>query len=160
MANRILLIEDDPTVLSLMQAAFSKGDFEIFTADNGRAGIELFHEINPDLVITDIVMPEREGMSVIIEVKKSLFDCGVIAISGGGERGRMAYLRWAKELGADLVIRKPFRMSMLLWMAHELLAERANPASVGARHDELPAPPVGAHKAPFEDHSNSQAPNR
>ena len=156
MVSRVLLIEDDPTVLALMQAAFAKSDYEVFSATNGKAGIEMFHSINPDLVITDIVMPEREGMSVIIEVKKSLFDCGVIAISGGGERGRMAYLRWAKELGADLVIRKPFRMSMLLWMAHELLEERGRPP-VGVAHAEVPPPSL---RLPFDDFPNTSTHNR
>jgi DNA-binding response OmpR family regulator len=156
MSDRVLLIEDDPTVLALMQAAFAKGDYEVFSATNGKAGIEMFHSVSPDLVITDIVMPEREGMSVIIEVKKSLFDCGLIAISGGGERGRMAYLRWAKELGADLVIRKPFRMSMLLWMAHELLEERGRPR-VGVAHREAPPPNL---RLPFEDNSDNPARNR
>ena len=66
MVSRVLLIEDDPTVLALMQNAFAKGEYEVFSATNGKAGIEMFHSVNPDLVVTDIVMPEREGMSVII----------------------------------------------------------------------------------------------
>ena len=62
MADRILLIEDDPSILSLMKTAFEKEGFDTYTADNGKTGIEMFHSVHPDLVITDIVMPEREGM--------------------------------------------------------------------------------------------------
>lgn len=134
---RVLLIEDDPRLLGLMRDAFQKSGFETYVAENGKVGVEQFHALQPDLVVTDIVMPEREGMSVIMEVKKGLFDTGLIAISGGGERGRMAYLRWARELGADLVLQKPFRMSMLLWMAHELLSDAAS------RHETAGACPAG-----------------
>jgi len=127
MTRRVLLIEDDPAILALMHQAFVRHGFETYCAENGRIGIEMFHALNPDLVVTDIVMPEKEGMAVIIEIKKALFDAKIIAISGGGETGRMAYLRWAKELGADLVIRKPFRMSMLVWMAQEVLQDATLP---------------------------------
>ena len=127
MTKRVLLIEDDPAILALMHQAFDRCGFETYCAENGRVGIEMFHALNPDLVVTDIVMPEKEGMAVIIEIKKALFDAKIIAISGGGETGRMAYLRWAKELGADLVIRKPFRMSMLVWMAQEVLQDATLP---------------------------------
>jgi DNA-binding response OmpR family regulator len=127
MTRRVLLIEDDPAILTLMHGAFVRHGFETYCAENGRIGLDKFHALNPDLVVTDIVMPEKEGMAVIIEIKKALFDSKIIAISGGGETGRMAYLRWAKELGADLVIRKPFRMSMLMWMALELLQDTTMP---------------------------------
>jgi DNA-binding response OmpR family regulator len=142
MSARVLLIEDDPAILALMHEAFQRTGFETHCATNGRSGIDLFHAIGPDLVVTDIVMPEKEGMAVIIEVKKSLFDTKLIAISGGGEKGRMAYLRWAKELGADLVIRKPFRMSMLLWMAQELLREAALPLPTAIEGPSADAAPV------------------
>lgn len=122
MSARVLLIDDDATLLALMKDAFAKCGFEIYSADNGKSGVELFHTVQPDLVVCDIVMPEREGISVIREIKTGLFDTGLIAVSGGGERGGFSYLRWARELGADLILRKPFRMSMLLWMAHELLS--------------------------------------
>lgn len=125
MAPRVLLIDDDAALLALMKDAFHKAGFETYAAGNGKTGAELFHSLQPDLVVTDIVMPEREGMSVVIEVKKGLFDTALIAISGGGEGGRSSYLRWAKELGADLVIAKPFRMSNLLLGAHQLLCEAA-----------------------------------
>jgi DNA-binding response OmpR family regulator len=147
MTKRVLLIEDDPAILALMREAFVRHGFETYCAENGRIGIDMYHALNPDLVVTDIVMPEKEGMAVIIEVRKSLFETKIIAISGGGETGRMAYLRWAKELGADLVIRKPFRMSMLLWMAQEVL-EDTSMALPEAIEGPLPRPTTKTPKEP------------
>lgn len=117
MGRKVLIVEDEPELLAMMADAFRKAQLEVYTAGNGEVALELFHDVRPDLVITDIVMPAKEGVALIIDIKKSLFDAPVIAISGGGTRGCKDYLRWAKELGAALVLQKPFRMSILLMMA-------------------------------------------
>ena len=123
MGAKVLIVEDEPELLALMVDAFRKADIEVYAAGNGEIGIELFHSIQPDLVVTDIVMPAKEGMSLIMDIRRGLFDAPVIAISGGGVRGSKDYLRWAKELGADLVLQKPFRSSVLLMMARMLMAK-------------------------------------
>ena len=109
----------------MMADAFRRADLEVYTAGNGEVALELFHTVHPDLVITDIVMPSKEGMALIIDIKRSDFDAPVIAISGGGARACKDYLRWAKELGAALVLQKPFRMSILLMMARFLMEKAA-----------------------------------
>jgi DNA-binding response OmpR family regulator len=121
MTRKVLIVEDEPELLAMMADAFRKAKLEVYTAGNGEVALELFHTVHPDLVITDIVMPAKEGVALIIEIKKSLFDAPVIAISGGGTRACKDYLRWAKELGAALVLQKPFRMSILLMMARFLM---------------------------------------
>ena len=135
MGKKVLIVEDEPELLALMADTFRKADIEVYTAGNGEVALELFHHIQPDLVITDIVMPAKEGVSLIIDIKKSLFDAPVIAISGGGTRSCKDYLRWAKELGAALVLQKPFRMSILLMMARFLMdkAAAAHPAPIPAQ---------------------------
>ena len=125
MSKKVLIVEDEPELLALLGEAFRKADIEVYLASNGETGLELFDSIQPDLVITDIVMPAKEGVSLIIDIKRSPFDVPVIAISGGGARGCKDYLRWAKELGADLVLQKPFRMSVLLMMTRFLMEKSA-----------------------------------
>jgi DNA-binding response OmpR family regulator len=125
MGKKVLIVEDEPELLALMADTFRKADIEVYTAGNGEVALELFHHVQPDLVITDIVMPAKEGVSLIMDIKKSLPDAAVIAISGGGTRSCKDYLRWAKELGAALVLQKPFRMSILLMMARFLMEKAA-----------------------------------
>lgn len=126
MSKKVLIIEDEPELLALMGDAFRKADIEVYLAGNGETGLELFENVRPELVITDIVMPAKEGVSLIIDIKRSPFDVPVVAISGGGARACKDYLRWAKELGADLVLQKPFRMSVLLMMARLLMEKSAS----------------------------------
>ncbi len=123
MGKKVLIIDDDPALLAQMGDAFRKNQFEVFLASDGQAGIDMFESVHPDLVITDIVMPAKEGVSVIIDIKKSGSDVLLIAMSGGGARGCKNYLRWAKELGANVAIEKPFRMSTFMMIAKQLISE-------------------------------------
>jgi DNA-binding response OmpR family regulator len=84
-------------------------------------------------MVTDIVMPEKEGIATIIEAKQVAPNTGVIAISGGGQYGRTGnFLQWAEELGADEVMAKPFPMSQLLTAARVVLDRKAPPAARSA----------------------------
>jgi DNA-binding response OmpR family regulator len=139
MSRKVLIVEDEPELLRLMADSFRKADIEVHTARNGEVALEMFRIVQPDLVITDIVMPAKEGVSLIMDIKKTGSDAPVIAISGGGARSCKDYLRWAKELGAALVLQKPFRMSILLMMARFLMEKAAH-----ATH----APAFAAHPFP------------
>ena len=145
MGKKVLIVEDEPELLAMMADAFRRADLEVYTAGNGEVALELFHTIHPDLVITDIVMPAKEGVALIMDIKRSAYDAPVIAISGGGTRACKDYLRWAKELGAALVLQKPFRMSILLMMARFLMEKAAVAAArpvPGRPLPNRPAPPV------------------
>ena len=131
MGKKVLIVEDEPELLAMMADAFRKAGIEVFTAGNGEVALELFNTVQPDLVITDIVMPAKEGVALIMDIKRTGSDAPVIAISGGGTRACKDYLRWAKELGAALVLQKPFRMSILLMMARFLMEKAA--AAAGSR---------------------------
>ena len=150
MSRKVLIIEDEPELLTLMADSFRRADLEVYTARNGEVGLELFRTIRPDLVITDIVMPAKEGVSLIMDIKKTRSDVPMIAISGGGTRNCKNYLRWAKELGAALVLQKPFRMSILLMMARFLM-EKAAHASPGQALPAFAAPVLAAAGDPFDD---------
>ena len=122
--RRVLVVEDDPDLLTLLSAAFMREGFQTFSAKNGRVGVEMLRTLQPDLMVTDIVMPEMEGIGTIMEARRSSPDTKVIAISGGGHYGRSQnFLVWANELGADEVLAKPFRMSSLIMAARVVLGQ-------------------------------------
>ena len=150
MSRKVLIVEDEPELLTLMADGFRRADIEVYTARNGEVGLELFRTVQPDLVITDIVMPAKEGVSLIMDIKKTGSDVPVIAISGGGTRACKDYLRWAKELGAALVLQKPFRMSILLMMARFLM-EKAAHAPPAHAFPPFAAARAGGADDPFDD---------
>lgn len=126
----VLIVDDEPDLLKLMTAAFARAGFKAYSARNGRLAVQLVKSVTPDLMITDIVMPEKEGIATIIEAKVAAPDMGVIAISGGGAYARTGnFLQWAEELGADRVMAKPFPMSQLLDAAREVLDRRGRSAA-------------------------------
>jgi DNA-binding response OmpR family regulator len=121
MTAKILLIDDDLDLLDLMSAAFTRAGFAVLTAQDGAVGAKLFAAHQPDLVVTDIVMPEREGIETIGELKRGRRPPKVIAISGAGVMGGHDFLQWAKALGADAILQKPFQMSALVALAQSTL---------------------------------------
>jgi CheY-like chemotaxis protein len=121
----VLVVEDDAKLLELMTSAFERAGFAVHGAENGRRAIQLLDRVGPDLLVTDIVMPEMEGIATMMGVRARRPDVAVIAISGGGAYGRGdTYLGWAGQLGADEVLSKPFRMSALIAAARGVLAGR------------------------------------
>lgn len=122
MAAKVLIIDDDPALLRLMSMAFQAAGFATVSADNGRAGIHMASAYQPDLVVTDIVMPDIEGIGAIRAIKQSKRPPKVIAISGAGRSRGADYLSWARHLGADEVLAKPFRMSELMQISKSVIA--------------------------------------
>jgi DNA-binding response OmpR family regulator len=125
-SGKVLLIDDDAALLGLMAHAFSAAGYTTLTAENGRKGLLLLDTFKPDLVVTDIVMPEMEGIGAILQIRRKPKPPKIIAISGAGPGGRQNYLSWAKHLGADEVLAKPFRMSQLVTMASHLIDNHSN----------------------------------
>ena len=125
MGGKVLIIDDDAALLRLMSMAFQRAGFTTVAADNGRKGIRMASAHHPDLVITDIVMPDIEGIGAIRAIKGAKRPPKVIAISGAGRGRGMDYLSWAKHLGADEVLAKPFRMSELLKISQSVIASKS-----------------------------------
>jgi DNA-binding response OmpR family regulator len=124
--GRVLLVDDDAALLGLMAHAFGVAGYTVRTAENGRKGLLAVDDFKPDLVVTDIVMPEMEGIGAILQIKRKPKPPMIIAISGAGPGGRRDYLSWAKHLGADEVLAKPFRMSQILTLAGRLIDNHSN----------------------------------
>ena len=121
---RILIIDDNEQMRVLLRQAMEWAGFEVSVADNGRHGQQLFEEQQVALVITDLIMPEQEGLETIRELKKIQPDVKIIAISGGGRIGPEAYLPAAMELGADRIFAKPFDIKELVECVRDLLSLR------------------------------------
>jgi DNA-binding response OmpR family regulator len=119
---RILLIDDDDSVRGMLLQTLTHFGHTVIEARNGKEGLELFRDAKADLVITDIVMPEKEGIEVLMELRKKHPPVKVIAISGGGRQSMANYLHIAKHLGAAKVLGKPFSNGVLMAAVNEVLA--------------------------------------
>lgn len=109
----ILVIDDDELVRTTIQFALEEEGHQVFLARDGREGVRMFSQQPVDLVITDILMPEQEGIETIQMLIRERPEVRVIAISGGGQRGGADYLRMAKDFGAADVLAKPFSLNEL-----------------------------------------------
>jgi CheY-like chemotaxis protein len=118
----LLLIEDDAQLRKLFALKLSRQGYRVLEARDGKEGVDLFIEAQPDLVITDLIMPEKEGIETIIEIKRSNPEAKIIAVSGGGRNHPDDYLEVAKALGADTTFSKPVHWPDLLKTIKELLA--------------------------------------
>ncbi|PIE02885.1 MAG: response regulator [Acidobacteria bacterium] len=110
----ILIIEDDRQLRQLLKIFLSNEPFEVAAVENGSAGIAYFRENGADMVITDIIMPEKDGIETLREIRKVNKNIKVIAISGGGRIGPEGYLKTAQLLGANATLQKPFKRAEFL----------------------------------------------
>lgn len=119
---RILVVDDEPSVRKVVKSIFEADDCEVIEAVDGREALDLCKEISIDLTITDIVMPEKNGIDYIMELKKNYPNIPVVAISGGGGiTGRYDYLEIAKLVGADYIVKKPFGVDELRTVVDSIL---------------------------------------
>lgn len=117
----ILIIEDDREVREYLESVLSRAGYEVMSATNGKDGVALFAGNPVDLVITDIIMPEKDGIETIIDLRRDRESLCVIAISGGGRAEPENYLHSARLLGADRTLRKPFTNQELLAAVRDLV---------------------------------------
>lgn len=104
---KILIIDDDPSILTMLKRMLEKAGYEVDTASNGCEGLKKIEYCPPDLLVTDIVMPEKEGLELILHLRKENPGLKIVAISGGGRFNYEGYLNSAKLLGADMIFQKP-----------------------------------------------------
>lgn len=121
--KKILIIEDDDLLRNLLTRFLSKHGYQTESAEDGEKGLLCLKETVFDLIITDIIMPGKEGIETIQEIRSILKDLPIIAISGGGRMSADSYLPLAEMLGANCTLAKPFRNEELLNKVRELLGE-------------------------------------
>lgn len=114
MASRILIIDDDVQVRALLRAALSPHGYEVVLAADGQAGVRAYREAPADLVITDVFMPEKDGLEAITELRAANPNLKIIAMTGGGSAGLGGMLHMATLLGAECTLSKPFTPSELV----------------------------------------------
>src|SRR5665213_86977 len=119
---KILVIDDDVMVRNTISKVLRHCGFEVIVAEDGVRGLASFRRDRPDLVITDIIMPEKEGIETIIEMRREHPDTKIIAVSGGGRIGNADFLSMATSLGAAAVIAKPFLPEELINQVKSCLA--------------------------------------
>lgn len=120
--KKILIIDDEPNILLMMKKMLERAGYEVDLASDGKQGLDIFKRDSADLVITDIIMPEKEGLEIILEMKKINPELKIIAISGGGRLSAEGYLDVALYFGASKVFQKPFMQNELVEAVNELLA--------------------------------------
>ncbi len=119
---RILIIDDELPMRSLIRLILEQSGHDVADAQDGDEGIKLQKAQPADLVITDLIMPEKEGFETIMELKTDFPDTKIIAISGGGQfLDKDDFLRIANKLGADYTLAKPFERKDLLKVTGQLL---------------------------------------
>ncbi len=121
--KRILIIDDEPHILLMVKKMLERAGFEVDLAANGVEGLELFKKLQSDLVLTDIIMPEKEGLETIREMKRLQPELKIIAMSGGGKISADNYLDTAKIFGASRLLEKPFSQNEMLSAVNELLID-------------------------------------
>lgn len=122
----VLIIEDDATMLRALAQGFRVSGCRVMTAQDGNEGLSRFDQLRPDIVVTDILMPNREGVETIVAMKQKAPDVKILAISGGGILGSAEVLDLARRLGADAVLAKPFRSGEVLDVVRRLIAQPAS----------------------------------
>ncbi len=111
----VLVIDDDNAVRGMLRKMLESEGFTVLEAENGIGGMRQLNA-NPDveIVVTDLIMPDKEGIETIKEIRQTAPETKIIAISGGGKWSAEDYLRIAERLGADATLCKPFLKQDLL----------------------------------------------
>ena len=120
--SAILLVDDDISVLDVMSEMLRLEGHDVTVAENGEQAVERVNEQNFDLIITDLIMPEKEGLETIADIRRQYAQIPIIAISGGGRLGPNDYLETARFIGANATLAKPFARTELIKTVDSLLA--------------------------------------
>lgn len=151
---RALVVEDDEAVGELIRGFLASAGYEARVVSNGREGLEALSAKPTDLLITDIFMPEKDGIETIGEVRRSYPSVKILAISAGLGKGSLDLLAYARKLGAHQTLRKPFKREELLEVLDAVTmddTDEVEPSAGGERSDE--APPVRPDHRPGDCHA-------
>lgn len=121
----VLVADDNQLVRTMLRVAIERSGFLVLEAEDGRQALELYRTHRPACVVTDILMPEKEGLETITELRAEPHRAPIIAMSGESFTETSLYLRIARDFGADVVLEKPFSIERLLMHLDRLIRRRA-----------------------------------
>lgn len=117
----ILVIDDDPAIRNLLRTGYETLGYDVQEAPDGKTGIKLFQENPADLVVTDILLPEKDGLEIIRWLQHEHPRVKIIAISGKGSGGNLDFLPEAQMFGAIYTLAKPFSWSSLAYLTQQAI---------------------------------------
>ncbi|MCK5574360.1 MAG: response regulator [Sphingomonadales bacterium] len=118
---KALLIDDNPSILNLMRDILIDSGMDVYTAKDGEEGSRMLNELEPDILVTDIFMPNRDGLELLREIRNTHKSLKVMVITGNGNDYSADYLQMSKYLGADALMHKPFDLDKFSRSVNELL---------------------------------------
>jgi len=119
---RILIIDDDRAVQISVQFTLEREGHQVVCASDGNEGLRAFTSQTPDLVVTDLIMPNKEGIETIMQIRERDSKTPILAISGGGRLSNVDFLKMAAKVGANAILAKPFERQELIAAVRRLLA--------------------------------------
>ena len=119
--TKILVVDDELTIRSLFEEVLKDANHSVKSASNGKEALAILKKETFDLLITDIIMPELDGLELIREIRKTSPDIKIIAMSGGGRLSASKYLPVAGKIGAHKVLKKPVSIDDLVDCVNSLL---------------------------------------
>jgi DNA-binding response OmpR family regulator len=125
--NKILVIDDDSMTLEVLKKILEAEGYQVLTALDGQKGLDVFHQTPIDLIITDLVMPVKDGLRTIIELRKEDQHIPIIAISAGGAIAKERYLTVAQYLDNIVAIPKPLKRKEIIETVKKLLRHKNPP---------------------------------
>ena len=119
--KKILVIDDDVQVQTTLQKILTREGYAVILAADGKQGLQHYQAQHIDLVITDLIMPEKDGIETIVALRRQVPDVKIIAISGGGRVDKKYHLTIAEQFGARKVLPKPIERQVLLQAVEDVL---------------------------------------
>ena len=119
----ILVIDDDPQICDLLQQVLREEGHAVYTALNGIEGISQYRQYLPELVVVDILMPEKEGLETILDLRREFPNVKIIAMSGASEGAKINLLELAQQLGAQHRLVKPFQLETVVKLVNAVLGK-------------------------------------
>ena len=117
----IMVVDDERQTRMMLRQMLERANYEVMEAENGYEAIQIFRQHPADLIIMDLIMPKKEGIETIIEMRAEFPYIKIIAMSGGGRVGSETYLELAAKLGALRTLVKPIERDVLLDNIREVL---------------------------------------